>query len=109
MSELPPTSMSVCDQFQEWAREAVDDWDGVSNGGLFELIRNKFGQTKHQFYGTGEDTQGAKELAALREFNTARNDELKTVLGQLDGLAELWGDEGVFRRCRDRLRALILG
>ena len=33
--------------------------------------------------------------------------EVETVLGQLDQLAELWGDEGVFRRCRDRLRALL--
>jgi hypothetical protein len=34
-------------------------------------------------------------------------DEVRSVLEQLDHLAELWGDEGVFRRCRDRLRALV--
>jgi len=28
------------------------------------------------------------------------------VLAQLDRLAEVWGDEGVFRRCRDSLREL---
>lgn len=33
-------------------------------------------------------------------------DEIKSVLVQLDELAETWGDEGVFRRCRDRLRAV---
>lgn len=33
--------------------------------------------------------------------------EVKSVLELLDGLAEQWGDEAVFRRCRDRLRAVI--
>jgi hypothetical protein len=31
--------------------------------------------------------------------------EVLSVLSLMDGLAEQWGDEGVFRRCRDRLRA----
>lgn len=34
-------------------------------------------------------------------------EEIKSVLSLMDGLAEQWGDEGVFRRCRDRLRALV--
>lgn len=33
--------------------------------------------------------------------------EVESVLGQLDDLAQVWGDEGVFRRCRDRLRKLV--
>lgn len=33
--------------------------------------------------------------------------EIASVLELMDGLAEQWGDEGVFRRCRDRLRALL--
>ena len=33
--------------------------------------------------------------------------EVRAVLGQLDNLAEVWGDECVFRTCRDRLRALV--
>ena len=33
--------------------------------------------------------------------------EVTSVLELLDGLAEQWGDEAVFRRCRDRLRELI--
>ena len=33
--------------------------------------------------------------------------EVRSVLGELDHLAEVWGDEGVFRRCRDRLRAVL--
>lgn len=35
------------------------------------------------------------------------NAEIASVLELMDGLAEQWGDEGVFRRCRDRLRALV--
>lgn len=33
--------------------------------------------------------------------------EVRSVLGELDHLAEVWGDEGVFRRCRDRLRNVL--
>lgn len=33
--------------------------------------------------------------------------EVANVLMLMDGLAEQWGDEGVFRRCRDRLRQLV--
>lgn len=33
--------------------------------------------------------------------------EIESVLLLMDGLAEQWGDEGVFRRCRDRLRKLV--
>jgi len=33
--------------------------------------------------------------------------EVTSVLELLDSLAEQWGDEAVFRRCRDRLRAVI--
>ena len=35
------------------------------------------------------------------------NNEVSSVLELLDGLAEQWGDEAVFRRCRDRLRELV--
>lgn len=34
-------------------------------------------------------------------------EDVTNVLGQLDSLAEIWGDEGVFRRCRDSLRASV--
>lgn len=33
--------------------------------------------------------------------------EVSSVLQLLDGLANQWGDEAVFRRCRDRLRELV--
>ena len=34
------------------------------------------------------------------------SEEVRSVLEQLDHLAEVWGDEDVFRRCRDRLREI---
>lgn len=34
--------------------------------------------------------------------------EVASVLTMLDELAELWGDEGKFRACRDRLRKLTV-
>jgi hypothetical protein len=40
---------------------------------------------------------GAESIAA----------EICSALDQLDHLANVWGDEGVFRTCRDRLRALV--
>lgn len=33
--------------------------------------------------------------------------DVASVLAKLDELAEIWGDEGVFRRCRDRLRMAV--
>jgi len=35
------------------------------------------------------------------------HNEVSSVLELLDGLASQWGDEAVFRRCRDRLRELV--
>lgn len=39
-------------------------------------------------------------MQELRQFC----DEGRITLQQLDSLAGVWGDEAVFRRCRDRLR-----
>lgn len=44
----------------------------------------------------------ACELDSMRK-------EMASVLTQLDELADQWGDEAVFRRCRDRLRKLLEG
>jgi hypothetical protein len=40
------------------------------------------------------------------QFDDEARREVADILGQLDNLAQVWGDEGVFRRCRDRLRKL---
>lgn len=45
--------------------------------------------------------------AALHCIQTTEN-EIRSVILLMDGLAEQWGDEGIFRRCRDRLRALVM-
>lgn len=45
----------------------------------------------------------------IRDRHNAMRGEVVAVLSQLDDLAALWGDEGVFRRCRDRLRGLVAG
>lgn len=49
------------------------------------------------------------ELATseMRSRSDEIHDEVESVLGELDCLANVWGDEGVFRRCRDRLRKLL--
>lgn len=49
----------------------------------------------------------AEENERLRQDQSDRDNEVASVLMLMDGLAEQWGDEGVFRRCRDRLRALL--
>lgn len=48
-------------------------------------------------------------LDGLRARHAAAVESVRLTLDQLDGLAAVWGDEGVFRRCRDRLRELVEG
>jgi hypothetical protein len=47
------------------------------------------------------------ELDDMQDGIEAMKNEVASVLMLMDELASVWGDEGVFRRCRDRLRALI--
>lgn len=49
----------------------------------------------------------ANAIEGLRESIEATRNEVASVLMLMDGLAEVWGDEGVFRTCRDRLRKLV--
>lgn len=49
------------------------------------------------------ELQGAETLLADERA------EVRAVLAQLDELAASWGDEGVFRRRRDRLRSVAGG
>lgn len=50
---------------------------------------------------------------AMKEGFSERLDgivqEVASVLMLMDNLANVWGDEGVFRRCRDRLRQIVKG
>ena len=47
------------------------------------------------------------ELQGLQVLHDEAIAEVRVVLSQLDDLDKQWGDEEVFRRCRDRLRAVI--
>ena len=55
-------------------------------------------------YGLTHGDMAAIQAALDERTSTQR--EIQSVLTQLDELAETWGDEGQFRRCRDRLRKL---
>ena len=48
----------------------------------------------------------SEDKAEIRRLQ-AMHDEVASVLEQLDGLAHVWGDEWVFRSCRDRLRRIV--
>jgi len=53
---------------------------------------------KRQFFAATE---------ALQDEKRAITNEVTVVIMMLDELAKLWGDEGKFRTCRDRLWKLI--
>ena len=106
---------------QLWVMDAIPDHDG-------KVVANAICSVA----GTNEDAAANAELIAaaprlLTEVQrlesqheamadalvtevTKRHylrDEATSVLQLMDGLAEQWGDEAVFRRCRDRLRAAV--
>ena len=68
-----------------------------------ELRYGKFGAYFH-------DTAKGRGDLSLHEVCIRLNDEqhlrqeVEAVLRQMDELAMQWGDEAVFKRCRDRLR-----
>ena len=47
------------------------------------------------------------QMSAALWWGQTMRKEIASVLQMLDELAELWGDEGKFRACRDRLRKLV--
>jgi hypothetical protein len=49
------------------------------------------------------------ELEGEQLMHAETRAEAANVLVMLDELAELWGDEGKFRACRDRLRKMLGG
>ena len=46
-------------------------------------------------------------IAHVEAENARMRREVEGVADRFDQLAEQWGDEGVFRRCRERLRAIV--
>jgi flagellar biosynthesis chaperone FliJ len=65
------------------------------------------------YYRGAYETAREGGLKAQRERDEAKGalsrivEGVEEVADRLDQLADQWGDEGVFRRCRDRLRALV--
>ena len=90
-------------------RALADDWEFVGDPWQLchvlraELLsvmkdRDERAVQKGQFFAAMETLQDEKH---------AITNEVAVVLMMLDELAELWGDEGKFRTCRDRLRKLL--
>jgi hypothetical protein len=52
-------------------------------------------------------TMPAAAWLETRDRHKALVGEVAASLAQLDELARVWGDEGVVRRCRDRLRTAL--
>lgn len=96
-----------------WSRDQ-DRFASVFFGENLEAIRWVIFNRGLQDAGRGteitEDVMGMIKRIALDDVANAIEEklsEVKSVLALLDGLAEQWGDEAVFRRCRDRLRAVV--
>lgn len=53
-----------------------------------------------------QEGDGADGEPSLAEQHADALALVRITLSQLDGLASVWGDEGVFRSCRDRLRSI---
>jgi hypothetical protein len=56
---------------------------------------------------TDDNPLKSEDMSDAADRLVQYHDEVTIVLGLLDGLADQWGDETVFRRCRDRLRELV--
>lgn len=91
-------------QFLTWGKSAKDK---VYVSDLSEYVsRQLCGDTPATVYESFHDKlEAAKTRADLEHLRT----EVGNVLLIMDQLSATWGDEGAFRRCRDRLRAAING
>ena len=99
MSEM--TLERACEILNDHRHAGQTDWE--PNGG--EAVSVGRGWAGYRIrWGAARAIETAMRLE--REAPTLR-DEAAAVLAQLDELAAIWGDEGVFRRCRDRLRAAL--
>jgi hypothetical protein len=91
---------TLCD-FVEKTIISVSSVTKVANSrGLMEQRVMRF----DDWYAT-QNEDHIDEISAREGWNAA-NCEARDVLLALDNLATQWGDEAIFRRCRDRLRDL---
>lgn len=104
------------DEWAEWLSQLHDEsqWEHHEGRDYRFRFATDLGETGSLTIYRVEDTHPTECMVAEEsrfkaevERSTRLAEEVASVLIQLDGLAEVWGDEGVFRRCRDRLRAAI--
>ena len=86
-SELEASVMTVMNRRDE-KKKAWEDWHG-------DLDPDDIPSQINPSFDVGFDMAWDAMVAEVRHALTS-----------LDSLADLWGDEAIFRRCRDRLRDL---
>lgn len=75
---------SVCDRFRQWAREAVEEWDGQSNVELLALIMDKFGVSRQTFFfDNREPTRNENHLLNLLSWRERENADLRQEVADL--------------------------
>lgn len=83
----------------------------TATGSQWVAFRDECNRLRAAFDKAGEDPSSWADMCGENERLEAENErfrgEVGSVLMLMDQLAAVWGDEGVFRRCRDRLRALL--
>jgi len=87
---------SICEQFQEWARQAVDEWDGLHTAELFTLILEKTGETVQAVFADGrEPTTNERHLLNLLSWRTQEagrhREEIDVLTDQLQSWRNLCG------------------
>ena len=104
--------LNGCKVYAEYIRRESYTMDIVEeNKGLLESIKSLRAQleeceSNREKWRDACETQGFK-LAEVEERLDRLVEGMENVVDRLDDLADQWGDEGVFRRCRDNLRALL--
>lgn len=82
------------------AAEAITDELNAVLNGLRSALADAAGKAGHYAH------EMRAKLEAVEETHADALALVRITLSQLDGLASVWGDEGVFRSCRDRLRSI---
>lgn len=86
------SDLSVCGKFVEWARQAVEEWDGLHTAELFTLIMEKTGERPVAVFADGrkptDNERHLIHLLAWREQEAiTRSQEIIRLRGIIDSLA----------------------
>jgi hypothetical protein len=98
---IPPPDRSVCDTCVP-----PDEGEVIARANARSLekqLEASRGEVRMLQQACGEHVERHNLLAESHETAVAL---VRITLAQLDQLATVWGDEGVFRSCRDRLRSI---